>query len=132
MRQGHVANPACVKFPQHAEIVVDGVAALDAQQHGNLAFLSGVLDFVARCGHGQIVRMKPDLLFHGAEQLKCAPRRRGPRNLDGHPQGEKNCADASLSQPGNIDAPFGVSAAQIKPIEQKSLWGIGVGVENEA
>ena len=66
------------------------------------------------------------------EQLECAPRRRGPRNLDRHPQREKNCADASLSQPWNIDAPFGVSAAQIKPIEQKSLRGIGVGVENDA
>ena len=57
MRERHVAHAEGGKFTQHGEIAADHVAAFDAHQRGDLAFLFGFANLRGGGGQHDIIRM---------------------------------------------------------------------------
>ena len=80
----------------------------------------------------QIAAMNFDLFQRGSEQIPRALRSRRARNFHRHPQGKEDGSNASLAQPGDIDAALGVAMPQVKLIEEETLRRVGVRVEYQA
>src|SRR5262245_42461095 len=70
MRQRHVAHAEAVVHAENAQRVVDGMAALDADERGNLAVLVNADNIVSSRGHGKGVGIVLDELVDEVDLLE--------------------------------------------------------------
>jgi hypothetical protein len=103
VRQRQVADAELIVGPQHAERIVDGVPALDADQRGDLAAFANIQDVLDAISHLEIVRIGPDEAVDHVDLLQClldggAGLARTHRDVGG----PELRADAALAQPGNV------------------------------
>ena len=115
-RSPHCASASCnarraLKFAQDRKIVVDRVPALNSQEHGNFVFrvrrpdLSRIVAASAKSSAWSRICFATASSKSNARRVAAAS-----RNFNGHPEREKDRANASFAQPGNIDAAFGIAA----------------------
>ena len=103
MRQRHVAHAERVVHPQHAERIVDGMPALDADQGGDLALLMDAHDIVSGGRHGERIGIGSHHAVDNIDLLQgFAHRRVVLHRAARHKRRPELGADSSLPEPRDI------------------------------
>jgi hypothetical protein len=76
----HVADAEVVEGAQEARLVLDGVAAFDADEGGDSAGAAGRLDLIGGDGEDEVIRVAGDDVVGG--WYRSFPARGGPSRLN--------------------------------------------------
>src|SRR5580692_10606410 len=111
MRQGHRPYSQLVVHPQHSQIVVDRVTALDCEKGCDLAGLHDPLDVGRRGRVFDLVSVFVEERLHRVSKIQRPAYCFRTWKIRGNPQREEWRMRAPLVQPWNIDVtyipPFG-------------------------
>ena len=69
--EGHVANPEPIEIAQQMDIILNRMAALDAQERGEFVLFMSSLNVCRAERHHHAVGMACCLLVYGVDQVQC-------------------------------------------------------------
>ena len=120
---GHVADAQVVLHAQHAERVIDRVAAFHADQRGDLAGLVDAHHVVDREGHLECIRIRLDHTLDDVDLFqRFAHGRALLGRVGGHIGRPELGADASLAQTGYVGVQVLLRLVQVDHQERKVFF----------
>jgi hypothetical protein len=129
--EGHVADAERVVLAQQGERVLDGVAALDAHERGELVLAMGLLDAFGRGDELDLVGMFGDLLLDGVDQLQGAAGVLALVEGGLDPDGEELGAQVALVDGVEVEVAAVERVGEVEVLIEKALRGVGVGVDDD-
>ncbi len=129
---GHVAHAEVIKSSQQTGLVLDGMAALDADECGDPAGAARGFNLVGGCGEDKGVRVaSDDVVADGVDHLERTPRRAaGVDQIGADVGGEELRADAARAEfadagmprvllRGDVPAPHGAAGDVVVAVDQQ-------------
>ena len=131
--EGHVADAETVVVAQEAEVVLDGVAALDAHQDGELSALVCGEDLVGGEAELQLVGGFADLLKCAVDEREGAVRGLFRGVLAGvDPDGEELCVEVALLRGVVVQHAAVERIGEVPVLIDEALRRVRVGVDDDS
>ena len=130
--EGHVADAEAVVVAEECEGVLDGVAAFDAHEDGELALAVGGKDVVGGDAELELVGMVADLFEGAVDEFKGAEGGAVAGVLVGvDPDGEELGVEVALLRAVVVEHAAFERVGEVPVLIDEALGGVGVGVDDD-
>ncbi len=127
----HVAHAETVVVAQHADVALNGVAALDAHQRGQLVLAVRGEDVLGAEGHHHLVGMQTGLLVHRVDHVERALDFLALELLGIDPDGEELGAKVAGLDLVEVHVAVAGVLREVEVLVHKAAGRVGVGVDDE-
>src|ERR1700738_924344 len=121
VRQRHVTHAQCDIVPENAEIARNHVAALDAEQSSDLAFLTGLANLGSSSSENQVAWMLAHLFANSVNLIEGALDGFRTGDLARHPNGKENGAESAFLHARDINTAARIGGSEIAVAMAKAL-----------